>query len=198
MRLPFRHKTFVPRVPPGTYDAILVGIYDVGSSFDTASAKYMPKVVLIWELVDQIHPKYGAVWAWRNYTQSVSQKSKLYEHLTSWLGGSPLQPDNDGYVDVRDFLGHPCQLEIIHTPRRGNLWQEVANVLPWPQGETRPRPRIPVASYDMQDQGIVLPSCTPSWVRRRIEASPEYREMLANTPPNSPELNRSETDPNRK
>ena len=115
---------FTP-APEGTHVARCVRIIDIGTQ--PGSDLYPEprhKVILAWELPEEMvktddgeRPQLVMQW----YTASLHEKSKLRQHLHSWRGKA-FTPDELKGFQLKNVLGAPCMLSIVHSEKgRANV-----------------------------------------------------------------------------
>jgi len=115
----------------------------------------------------------------KDYTLSMHEKSNLRKELQSWRGRSFTEEEAKGF-DITKLIGVPCMLNIIHQQSKtGNNYSKIAGVTAIPKGFVCP-PQVNasfVLAYD--DVAYEAKFATlPEWLRKRIEATPEFKKRL--------------------
>lgn len=162
------------QAPEGVHRAVCVGVYDVGTqpSFDP---KYKPKrrVVLVWELPDELLPDGRPFVVSAEYTQSLHEMARLRNVLETWRGRPFTDPELNGF-DLIDLLGKPCQLQV-QTNERG--YANVAAVIRFAKGmQPIKETHNPLTHFGLDEQRrpVMFPDAMPEWIRKKVRQSPEY------------------------
>lgn len=122
---------FTP-APEGTHVARCVKIIDIGTQ--PGSEMYPEprhKIILGWELPDEMmatddggeRPHLVMQW----YTASLHEKSKLRQHLHSWRGRAFTPEELRGF-QLKNVLGVPCMLSVVHTEKGRAVVASVAKL----------------------------------------------------------------------
>lgn len=109
--------------PAGTHTAICYGFIDLGTQPNEyqGETRMVHQVVLRWELVGELMEDGKPFSIGQFYTWSMNEKAKLRQHLEAWRN-APFQPDDlghNGKFNVKNLLGKPCTLVVIHN-EKGN------------------------------------------------------------------------------
>ena len=104
-------------VPPvGEHKAICYRVIDGGSAEEEyqgeTSVKH--KLFLFWELPECTMADGRPMSVMGNYTASLNEKAKLYQHVTAWINRSFTEQEKAGF-DPSFLLGKGCKLSIAHT-----------------------------------------------------------------------------------
>ena len=114
-------------VPPvGEHKAICYRVIDGGSAEEEyqGEVNVRHKIFLFWELTECTMQDGRRMSVMGNYTASLNEKSKLYQHVTSWINRSFTDEETQGF-DPPTLVGKGCKLSIEHT-KTGRA--KVANV----------------------------------------------------------------------
>lgn len=114
-------------VPPvGEHKAICYRVIDGGSAEEEyqGETNVRHKIFLFWELTECTMQDGRRMSVMGNYTASLNEKSKLYQHVTSWINRSFTDAEKQGF-DPTSLVGKGCKLSIEHT-KTGRA--KVANV----------------------------------------------------------------------
>jgi hypothetical protein len=114
-------------VPPvGEHKAICYRVIDGGSAEEDfqGEVNVRHKIFLFWELTECTMQDGRRMSVMGNYTASLNEKSKLYQHVTSWINRSFTDEEKQGF-DPTTLVGKGCKLSIEHT-KTGRA--KVANV----------------------------------------------------------------------
>ena len=122
--------------PAGNHRAVCYRVIDLGTQQTEyqGQTKYQRKIMLSWELCDEIMPARGDFGPKpfsmsQRYTFSSHEKAVLRQHLESWRG-VPFQ-DSDfgpGGFDIRNVLGKSCLLNVVHEIKNGKITQQIEDV----------------------------------------------------------------------
>lgn len=109
-------------VPPGLYQAVLYGAWDLGQTEKVWQGvrKFVRQMGLGFELDHVITegPLQGKnALISKSYTNSLSDKSNIYKDLTTWLG-RPLTPEELGLFRWETMVGVNCTLAIANIDKR--------------------------------------------------------------------------------
>lgn len=178
-------KTF-DLVPAGNHLAICYQMIEIGTeeSDFQGELKKAYKVRVTWELCNEkkvFDPAKGEqpYSIGKDYTLSMHEKATLRHDLQSWRGKS-FTDEEAGSFDITKLLGKPCMLNVIHntSKKTGNQYAAIAGVTAVPKGMTVPAQVNPsfVFSYDEWNDSKF--ATLPEWLRKRIEATPEFRRRL--------------------
>lgn len=176
--------------PAGNHLAICYQMIEIG----TEKGQYMgqPKenynCRIVWELPNErkiFDPEKGEQphIIGRDYTLSMGEKANLRHHVDSWRGKA-LTDEEAQKFDITVLLGKPCMLNVIHgTTKVGKQFAKVASIAPVPKGMAIPPQTNPsfVFSYDDEWDDKKFAGL-PEWLRKRIEATPQFGVRLDKMP----------------
>ena len=130
--------------PAGNHRAVCYRVIDLGTQQTEyqGQTKYQRKIMLSWELCDEIMPARGDFGPKpfsmsQRYTFSSHEKAVLRQHLESWRG-VPFQ-DSDfgpGGFDIRNVLGKSCLLNVVHEIKNGKTYANIKAIGKMPKGMT--------------------------------------------------------------
>lgn len=169
-------KPFVTDVPEGSFVAVCIGIYDLGT---VPSKQYEPseKVLFLFEIPDLPDKEGFPMTVNCQYSQSLNPKSNLYKAVVSWRGRGFGKGEMDKF-SLKTFLGQPAYLLIVHNQGKGekaaNVYANVAQISALQKGVPAPKPSREPLYFDFADKKAVIPDGVPDFVRKQIEASPEW------------------------
>lgn len=173
--------------PAGTHLAICYRLVDLGTQ---PGGQYGPmhKVMLGWELPDELM-KDGrpfTVSGW--YTWSMGEKANLRKILEGWRGQPFSEPDFKGShrFDVKNVIGKPCLLTIVHEHKGEKTYANVTHASKLMKGQTAPPPvNKPVyvwLSHELFDAEAF--DSLPDGLKNKIMQSPEYKRLIGADPTN--------------
>jgi hypothetical protein len=150
-------------VPEGTHLARSYLMVDIGLQETAYGDK--EKVVLGWEIPEQLTDDGRPLIIYSTYTNSMHEKSNLRRDIESWRGRK-LTDDESKAFDLRNVLGHPCQLSIVHNENNGRMYANVQAVTGIPKGLPVVEAVNDVICFDLDDDGDV--SVLPEWLQRKV------------------------------
>lgn len=180
----------VPPMEAGTYPAVCVGIVDLGEQYSEAFKKYNDKLMVIWEIPSQIVQIDGEDkprWISDEFTQSLHEKSRLYNMLISWRGKpfteEELSEDEDGNLRFKteSMAGAGCFLQIIVEEKDSGRYNRITSVIALPAGMETPKAQNPLIIFDMDKWNDETFQALPVWVQNRIKKSTQYQKLHAPT-----------------
>lgn len=169
--------------PAGTFVAVCYRFIDIGTQANEymGEQKIQRKVLLSWELADELMSDGRPFTASKQYTWSMHEKAALRKDLESWRGKAFTDEDFDGpnAFNTKKLLGAPCMLSITHTTKGDKTYSNVANIGKLLKGVTPPPlinklqylALIP-GEYDAEIYGGLSDN-----LKAKIAASPEYQEI---------------------
>jgi len=165
-------------IPAGTHVARCIGIIDLGTQYSEKFGNSNRKVLIKWELPNELMEDGRPVGASKKYTLSLNDKANLKKDLENWLGrGVTEQEQKEGFA-LGALLGLPCLLSVIHAQSGDKTYANVAGVMSVPKGTQVPPQSNPMVSYDVENGKDATFEKLPEWVRKIIEQSDEFRGDL--------------------
>lgn len=162
-------------VPEGTHLARCYLMVDVGLQETVYGDK--EKVVLGWEIPEVQMDDGRPMIIYSTYTNSMHEKSNLRRDIENWRG-KKLTDDESRAFDLRNVLGHPCQLSIVHNENNSRTYANVAAVTGIPKGLPVAEAINDVICFDL-DAGDDV-SILPEWLQRKVSdrKSPATAEFV--------------------
>jgi hypothetical protein len=162
-------------VPEGTHLARCYLMVDVGLQETVYGDK--EKVVLGWEIPEQLTDDGRPMIIYSTYTNSMHEKSNLRRDIESWRGRK-LNEDESRAFDLRNVLGHPCQLSVVHNENNSRTYANVQAVTGIPKGLPVAEAINDVICFDL-DAGDDV-SILPEWLQRKVSdrKSPAFAEFV--------------------
>lgn len=179
--MPVAKSNSVPRelIPPGTYLAIVNGVFDLGTQ---DGGQYGPqhKVLISWELHKRSGPvknKDGKVATISKfYTLSFGDKANLRKDVEGLLNRKFDKEEAKRGYDVGQLLSEPCRLQIVHEKKTdGSMRDTVATVMGLDADEDKPAAETSHLLYDLAP-GQPFDSNVPEWIRDMVRKSLEWTE----------------------
>lgn len=185
MRLPPNSGGDFTPPPSGTHAAICYRVVDLGTQQIEwqGSVKHQHKIMISWELPDEKMEDGQPFSIHQRYTLSSSDKSTLRKHLESWRGkafqDSDFDPKNPNAFDIKNLLGVPCLLTIIHASKEGKTYANIAAVSKLPRGMpvsalTNGKVYFALDQFDQQTFADLSDG-----IKAVIMKSPEYAQIIA-------------------
>ena len=169
-------------LPEGMKDSICVAVIDLGTHLNTHFNKSERKVVLTFEVPEHRIklekdgqeldlPRVTS----NTYTLSLGERANLRKDLQSWRGKKFDKKELDGF-DLKDILGKPCQLQIVHEDKGDKTYANINNILP-PSEKGRQLKAESDLHFFSFFEGGNLPEGLPNWIVEKIAESAEWKAM---------------------
>jgi len=173
---------YVP-APKGTHVARCVSFIQLGTQkqeFNGIPGKDRMKIVLGFELPEELQifdeekgeqPYYIT----NTYNLVLGEKSTFKIHMESWTKGRINKEFNPLVM-----LGKPCQLVIEHNPKKNDptkMAAKITNIAALTKNQNCPPQINPTKVLLFQRWNQALFEKQPEWIRKAIEASPEYKSL---------------------
>lgn len=163
----------------GTYPAICYMLVDLGEQYSETFGRSSKKVLIGWELpgekLDNGEPRYMS----NTYTASLNKKGNLRKELISWRGRD-FTPEELNAFDLRNIVGAPCLLSVIHKIGSDGVKRAViGGVMKLPKGMPPAVGSLEKVIFDLDDplakERIMQ---LPEWIQSRIKESETWKEMV--------------------
>jgi len=136
--------------PAGTHLATCYRVIDLGTQNSTymGQAKRQHKIMLGWELSDELMTDGRPFMISQRYTWSMSEKAALRRDLESWRG-IPFQDKDfgEGGFDIKNVLGKPCLLNVVHVNKNGKDYANIASISRLMKGQKGPEKTVNETVY---------------------------------------------------
>ncbi len=166
-----------PIIPEGTYPASCYMLVDLGLQKNEKYSKSQPKVLIGWELADEYveidGEKQPRIFSTR-YTASLSPKSILRRDLAAWRGRD-FTDDELVKFNLRNILGAPCLIQIIHKTKDGKTYANLASVMKLPKNMPMPERTLEHVVYDIDESPLSALDKLPEWIANTIKLSESYK-----------------------
>lgn len=188
MELPKSEGENFETTPAGTFIGRCYRFIDLGSheqSFQGES-KGLKRLVLVgFELPTELLTKgdnAGRPFTiHKRYTWSTHEKANMRKDLESWRGRKFNDSDfGPGGFNVKNLLGVPCTLTIVHSEKDGSIFANVASIGTAMKGMPIPDQINPSVYLTLEPQGFdreVYGSLSEK-LQKFIAESPEYRTLV--------------------
>lgn len=181
-------KPFTTKIPEDNYLAVCIGVYDIGT---VESKQYDPteRVLFLFEIPELTDEEGFPETINIEFSQSLNQKSNLYKALVSWRGKA-FDAERDKDFSVKERLGKPASLLIVHNSGKGdkakNTYANIQQISALQKGVNPPTPTRKPTYFDFADGRAVIDDGVPDFIRKKIEASPEWAALKGGRPANLP------------
>ena len=166
-------------ISEGLHQAVCVGVVDLGQQYSEMYAKLQPKVMILWEVVDETFEQDGQEVPRsisKEFTASFNEKSTLRKALKSWRGREFTEAELAEF-DLRNILGKGCQLQLIHKVAGNNkTYANVEGIVSWPKGQAIPKPHSDIIAFDLDEPDYEDKlNLLPEWIQKKIKESETYK-----------------------
>lgn len=173
---------FVPP-PAGTHLAVCYRFVDLGTqetNFTDAAGnkKHSRKVLLGWELPDELMENGKPFIVQQRYTWSMSDKANLRKDLESWRGKA-FEEKDFGTFNIKNVLGKPCVLTIVHKDEGGKVYANIAAVGKPMKGMASPHPINPVQYFSLEEFDSTVYATLSQGLQGVIAKSPEFQKLTS-------------------
>lgn len=162
-----------------------VRVIDLGTQHSEYYGKDQHKIMLTFELPSElIEDKEGKQMPMlisKEYTLSLNDKSKMYEHLVSWRGKKFTEEELKAF-DVSKVCGAPCMLSVIHSESKGKTYANIDNVMSVIKGMPIADQVHPNIVYQIEDGYKGAFNELPEWVQKKIQNARELAVTVEPTP----------------
>jgi hypothetical protein len=165
--------------PSGTIAGICYRVIDIGTqqSEYQGQVKRAKKITLSWELPSEKMADGQRVFSiHKRYTLSLHEKAVLRKDLESWRG-VPFTDDELKGFDIRNLLGKPCLLGIVHEESKGKTYANISSILKLPKGMPAPEPVNTPVQFDLSEFDQTVYDSLSDSLKATIAKSPEYQEL---------------------
>ena len=165
-------KTFA-KAPEGVHRAVCIAVYDLGTQKGFDPGTLARKVLIMWELPDELMDDGRPFAVSERYTLSLNEKANLRKKLNAWRGRPFTEAELKGF-DLSQLLGKPCQLQITHEASKADpttVYANITSIMPLMKGMQAPTPTNPLRQFSIDDP--TFPEGTPDWIAKIINGSVE-------------------------
>jgi hypothetical protein len=171
---------FVPP-PPGTHLAICYRVIDLGTQMVEwqGQAKKQHKIMLSWEMPNELMADGQPFSISQRYTWSSSEKARLRQDLESWRGKKFTDADfGPGGFDIKNIIGKGCLLNIVHNTKGDKTYANIAAIVQLPKGTSIPPKKNADVFFSLSAFDPETFSGLSEGLRNIIAKSPEYGEVM--------------------
>ena len=172
--------TPIPLLAEDVYPAVCNMLVDLGDQYSEKFNNTSRKVLISWELpgetLDNGEPRRLS----NTYTASLNSKGNLRKDIVSWRGRD-FTVDELKKFDLRNIVGTPCMLSVIHkVGQDGNKRAVIGGIMKLPKGMPVPKPSAEPVIFDMDEPGADEKMAElPEWIQNRIKESETWKEREA-------------------
>lgn len=173
-------------IPKGVYQAICIGLFDLGTQNNPMFQKSAHKVMIMWEFPDHRIDVEKEGEPTRNmpmvlskeYTLSLHRKAHLRSDLEGWREKEFTPEELDGFK-LKVLLGVNCNIQVFHKVKNEGTNDErtyanVKAIMKLPKGMKKREPEHEPILFDL-DEEKPIPDGIPDWIADKIRMSEEYR-----------------------
>lgn len=165
-----------PLPTPGLQTGILIQLADLGTQETTylGAIKKKRQIYLGFELAEDKMEDGRPMMISNTYTNIFSDKSRLVQHLESWVG--PLTED----FNLDDLLGKAANITIDIPPpgQDGKRYANIKGISPLKRTETAPERYNPIVKLDLREFDGQMFDLLPKFIQDKIAKSPEYQAIF--------------------
>jgi hypothetical protein len=169
-----------PILEEGSYVAICNMLVDLGMQFNETYGNSSRKVLIGWELPEELIEINGEKVPRtinQRYTASLNEKSVLRRDLAAWRGRD-FTPAELAEFNLRNIVGAPCLLQIIHRDYNGKKYANVVSVMSLPKGMAKPQMSEPPVVYDIDEDDPAKVNELAPWIKEIIVKSDSYQQRI--------------------
>lgn len=169
----------IPLLPEDVYPAVCTMLVDLGDQYSEVFDKTSRKVLISWELPGEKLDNGETRRLSKTYTASLNSKGNLRKDLISWRGRD-FTPDELKGFDLRNIVGAPCMLSVIHKVGKDGVKRAVVGgIMKLPKGLSAPVPTSDPITFDLDDEHAdALMEELPGWIQERIKQSETWKERV--------------------
>lgn len=159
-------------IPEGTHRAVCSALIDLGHQEAFGTIK--PQLLMRFEFPDcrVSRERDGQevsepMTKWQFYTNSLNRKANLRRDLESWRGRGFTKEELAGF-DVRNIVGHACQISIIHDHSGDQVRDKIRTIGKLIGDGPNPQPELTVIRYSQEEGEIEQWDILPNWIQEKI------------------------------
>lgn len=182
-------RSFEP-IPAGTYAAVCNTLVDLGMQKNETYGNTSRKVLIGWQLPDEtieINGENQPRITSKRYTMSLSESANLRADLAAWRGRE-FTPQELAAFDLRNIVGAPCLINIIHKDVNGRKYESISSIMALPKGMQKPQMIGEPTIFDLDESPLTDIENLPKWIGDIIRKSETYTARLAAEPPKLEEM----------
>jgi hypothetical protein len=170
-------------IPEGTYTAVCHLLVDLGVVYNKTFDSRSRKVMLGWIIPEETYTNKDGETVPRTmyatYTASIGKKAKLRSLLASWRGRD-FTPDELDAFNLRNIVGAPCLMNIIHTEGKdGKTYANIAGVMRLPKGMQGVKLETEPIVFDLDEDPLENLELLPEWIANKVKESETYMDRAS-------------------
>jgi len=167
-----------PLIPAGTHIARCSWVVDIGTQKTSwkGAEKWLRKVLLGFELPDELMTDGRPFFISNRYTLSLGSKAILRKRLEAWRGATFTEQELEGF-DLFKLAGLPCMLTVIHKTEGDKTYTNIASISKLPKNSVCSPAVNPQATFSLEQFNPDTLKALPEWVQKTILQSREYQNM---------------------
>lgn len=173
-------KQTIDPAPIGNHIARCISVIDLGTQSYEYGGKTNTsrKIRISWELPNEqkIFKEENGMQPYvlsKEYSLTLSKKSKLRNDLESWRGKPFTEIELKGF-DILNLLGKCCLLNVIHNEKE---YAEITAITPIPKGTNVPEKINDLIKFVISEFDEKVFNGLPEFLKTKIIASPEYNAL---------------------
>lgn len=185
MELPKNEGGNFEQTPAGTYMARCFRFIDLGSHEQTyqGESKGLKRLVMIgFELAGELMDDGRPFTIHKRYTWSTHEKANMRKDLESWRGAKFNDSDfGPGGFDVRNLLGVPATLTIVHSENDGKNYSNISSIGKAMKGVQMPEQVNPNVYFSLESDRFdrEVYEALSDRLKAFIAESPEYQKLFS-------------------
>ena len=167
--------------PEGTHRAVCYRVIDLGTQKTEfqGQVKHQHKIMLSWELSDELMEDGHPFAIHQRYTWSTHEKATLRHHLEAWRGKAFQDSDfGPNGFNIKNVIGAPCLLGVVHNQKDGKTYANIRSISKMPKGMEAPKPVNDQIYFWMDGKHADTMAQLSDGLKQTIQKSPEYQEMM--------------------
>jgi hypothetical protein len=177
MAMLFSNSTTRALPPVGLHNAVVTGIYNVGSIWDQYKSGWRPNVILQIQL-DKVDEMGKPILAIKTLTGSMDPRATMRLWVESLMCRT-LSDQEANALDVSAaLLGKSCQVQIVHSRKNdGGMTYKIKQFVP---ATVAVAPASPPLEWDYRSGNYDV---CPNWILKKVVTSQEYKAKYPNGGP---------------
>jgi hypothetical protein len=169
-------KERAPILEANVYPAACAMVVDLGTQHSAQFATSRHQVCIIWEVAGETVEINGETLPrhiGKYFTLSLDERSNLRKILQSWRG-KPFDAEELKGFDLKNVLGKPCQLQVIHKSGERGTYATVDAIMAMSRGMVKPEASGTVF-FDMSDRATYESfEALPRYLMEKIAQADEF------------------------
>lgn len=171
------------RPPEGNHVAVCCALVDLGTQHSELYDKDQRKIMIEWELSEEVKEDGTTHYIDQFYTFSMNEKSTLRKDLESWRGVR-FSAEDFGKFELSVLIGKGCMLNVVHTDKGDKTYANIASIARLPKGTPTPKLVKPGRVFSLEPKeydpdGMVG---LRDRIVEKIKSSPEWARLNTGRP----------------